>query len=79
VGIALAVFLTVAATSKRVSAGSLAAAAALPVLVIALTHSAIYGGCTLTLSLFILYRHKSNIRRLLDGTEPSFRDRSKAK
>jgi glycerol-3-phosphate acyltransferase PlsY len=75
--IALAVFLTVAVVSKRVSAGSLSAAAVLTPLVGGFTHSVIYATGALIMTLFIFYRHKSNIRRLLAGIEPSLRDRPK--
>lgn len=68
---ALAVFLLAAVASKRVSAGSLAGAAALPAAVWWTTHSAAFSGCALVLAVGIFVRHRANIRRLIDGTEPT--------
>jgi glycerol-3-phosphate acyltransferase PlsY len=76
VAVALAAFILAAAISRRVSVGSLAAAVCLPLLVGGLTHSAYYGSCATIMSLLIIYRHRTNIRRLREGTEPTFKDRS---
>lgn len=65
-----AIFLAAVAVSRRISPGSILAAASLPVLLY-FRHAApplILAG--LVSSLLILYRHGSNIRRLLSGTEP---------
>jgi glycerol-3-phosphate acyltransferase PlsY len=75
VGIALAAFILAVAVSRRVSVGSLAAAVCLPFLTGGLTHSGVYGACAAVMAVFIIYRHKSNIRRLRDGTEPGFKNR----
>ena len=63
-----------------VSLGSIGAAAALPVFVALTPHE---GGPTLlwftvTLALFIIWAHRSNIRRLLDGTESRFGRKARA-
>ncbi|WP_417999840.1 glycerol-3-phosphate 1-O-acyltransferase PlsY [Heliomicrobium modesticaldum] len=60
----LAVFLT-----KYVSVGSLTAAALLPLLMFFLDKPLPYQLFALVTALFVIYRHNSNIRRLLAGTE----------
>ncbi len=72
-GIALACFVATLAITRRVSAGSLLAAAALPAAV-ALTgpaheRSARIAAAILT-ALLVWVRHGANIRRLIAGTEP---------
>lgn len=71
--IALAAFLVVAAASRRVSAGSLAAFAALPVAVYLTTGSAAVCAGAGVAAIFIFMRHAGNISRLIAGTEPAFR------
>ena len=66
----LALFLLVVWLSRRVSAGSLAAAAVLAPAVWWSTRSLIYCVCALLIALMIFSRHKENIRRLLNGSEP---------
>lgn len=68
--ISLVAFIIAVGLSKRVSAGSLTAAAALPVSVFWLHSPPAITGCALFISLAIIVRHKDNIKRLLDGTEP---------
>jgi glycerol-3-phosphate acyltransferase PlsY len=68
--ISLGAFLAVAGVSRRVSAGSLAAAALLPVAVFWVNGSLILSGCALVISMMIIFRHRDNILRLLAGTEP---------
>lgn len=58
--------------TRRVSAGSLAAAVALTISCPIWTQSGIIGGCALLMAILIWMRHKDNIRRLLSGTEPAF-------
>ena len=68
--VALAAFIAVVAWGRRVSLGSLTAAVMLPLggiffqLPLALT------GIMAVMALFIVLRHRENIRRLLNGTEP---------
>ena len=69
-GAAIALFVSALILFRRVSAGSLAAAATLPVFVFFFTHSGIFTGGALVISLAIIFRHRDNIRRLMDGTEP---------
>lgn len=68
--IAFAAFILVAGFSRRVSAGSLAAAVMLPVGVFLTNRSLILTGCALIISLLIIIRHQDNIKRLASGTEP---------
>lgn len=67
---ALVVFLAVVAVDRRVSLGSMAAAATLPL-------SAVIAGApgatvvlATVIALLILLRHRDNMRRLRNGTEP---------
>jgi glycerol-3-phosphate acyltransferase PlsY len=71
--IALGAFGLVLALTRRVSAGSLAAAAALPIAVFGVAGSAAYGAGAAITAVFIFMRHADNIRRLWAGTEPPFR------
>ena len=74
---ALAVFALVTAYWKYVSLGSLAAAAAMPLLIYFLwapPHApppiVIFG--TMAATLLIIYKHDANIQRLVEGVEPKF-------
>lgn len=67
---ALVVFLLIVCWSRRVSAGSLSAAVALPVAVWWSLRSPVYSGCALLMAVLIVLRHKDNIRRLIIGSEP---------
>jgi glycerol-3-phosphate acyltransferase PlsY len=74
VGAGLAVWLAVLAATRMVSAGSVAAAAVVGVLLL-LPVSEIplevrILGCAICL--FVIFAHRSNLRRILDGTEPRF-------
>jgi glycerol-3-phosphate acyltransferase PlsY len=71
--ISIAAFLIAAVISNRVSAGSLAAATTLPISVFWLNPSPATFGCTLLISIAIIFRHKDNIKRLIAGTEPTIR------
>ena len=68
--IALLVFVFAAGLSKRVSVGSLAAAAVLPAGVMWAQRSMVLTGCALAISALVLYRHRENIQRLMAGNEP---------
>ena len=71
----LLTFVIVLFSSKRVSAGSLAAAVVLPWVAWYSTDSLHIAVSALIMALFIFIRHKENIKRLLSGTEPKFRSR----
>ncbi|MDA0312301.1 MAG: glycerol-3-phosphate 1-O-acyltransferase PlsY [Gemmatimonadetes bacterium] len=64
--------------SGYVALGSIGAAASLPVFVALLPHEGGRGFVwfTIALSLFVIWAHRSNIRRLIDGTENRFGARS---
>ncbi len=72
----LAAFIVLLLWSHRVSAGSLAAAAVLPVAVWFSTNSWEIMAGAVIMSAFIFIRHRDNIKRLAAGTEPRFGDRS---
>jgi glycerol-3-phosphate acyltransferase PlsY len=72
---ALLTFIVVLFSSKRVSAGSLAAAAVLPWVAWFSTDSFYITVSAVTMALFIFMRHRDNIRRLVSGTEPKFREK----
>jgi glycerol-3-phosphate acyltransferase PlsY len=74
VGVGLAVWLVVIAATRMVSAASIAAAAVVGVLLLVpLAHAPlevrILGGA---ICAFVIFAHRSNIRRILAGTEPRF-------
>ena len=70
---ALLTFMIVLFASKRVSAGSLAAAAVLPCLAWYSTDSLHITLSALIMAVSIFIRHKDNIKRLVTGKEPKFR------
>ncbi len=73
---ALAAFILILGLSRRVSAGSLAAAAILPVIAWFSTLSWEITAGAAIMAVFIFIRHIDNIKRLVAGTEPGFKDRS---
>ncbi len=68
--ISAAIFAAVVKLSKRVSPGSLAAAAALPPAVWLFGDKRALLVATWLIAALIIYRHKDNIKRLLKGQEP---------
>jgi len=68
--VAVLVFILFVCGFDRVSAGSLAASAVLPVAVWKATQSGVLAGCAAVTAGFIYIRHRENIKRLLSGTEP---------
>ena len=68
--IALMVFIVAILLTKYVSVGSISAAVALPVTVWVMTpHNLFLGIVTTALGALAIYKHKSNIQRLIAGTE----------
>ncbi len=61
-----------------VSVASISAAATLPIAVWLLGARVEVLALAVALSLFVIYAHRSNIRRLLRGQEPSFRKKKEA-
>jgi glycerol-3-phosphate acyltransferase PlsY len=72
---ALSAFIFFLLSSRRVSAGSLAAAAVLPIAGWYSTHSWEIAAGAAIMSVFIFIRHRDNIKRLLSGTEPTYKDK----
>lgn len=68
---ALIAFLLILGWSGWVSAGSLLAAAVLPAAVWWRLGSPVYCGCAALMAALIVLRHRDNIRRLLNGSEPA--------
>jgi glycerol-3-phosphate acyltransferase PlsY len=73
---ALIAFLLILGWSGRVSAGSLSAAAVLPAAVWWSLRSPVYCGCAVLMAVLIVLRHRDNIRRLLNGSEPALNRKS---
>lgn len=74
---ALVAYLIVALSSNHSSAGSLTAAGVIPLAVWIKTNSPVITTCAAVISILIIYRHKDNIKRLLNGTENVIRKRKK--
>ena len=68
--VCLAVWLVVFAFSRIVSLASIAAAVALPIALLATSRSVTLVTAGAALGALAIYRHRSNIQRLLAGTEP---------
>ena len=65
----LTVWLVVFVVSRYVSLASIAAAAVLPFSTLLCGKSNLMTGIAAAMSMLAIYKHKANIRRLLDGTE----------
>lgn len=74
---ALSAFIVFLLVTRRVSAGSLTAAVVLPVAGWYSTPSWEITTAAAIMSVFVFIRHRDNIRRLLSGTEPKFKERQK--
>jgi glycerol-3-phosphate acyltransferase PlsY len=70
--LSLVTFAFVVWISRRVSAGSLASAIVLAPAVWWFEQSLVYCICALLIVLLIFVRHRENIRRLINGSEPKF-------
>jgi glycerol-3-phosphate acyltransferase PlsY len=71
--IALVVFILAVALTRYMSVGSIMGAIALPVTVWVMTpHNLLLGIVTTALGALAVYKHKSNIQRLMAGTENRF-------
>ncbi len=70
---AFGIFTAVLLVARRVSVGSLSAAAALPVALWISTGSTVMTITAAIVAFLIFYRHRGNINRLLAGTEPPFK------
>ena len=67
--IALASFILVVAATRMASAGSVVAALVMAVSVYLLPHDTVLRGVTIGVALLVVVRHRSNIQRILSGTE----------
>lgn len=70
--IVFAVHFTTLKTIKIMSLSSIIAAILLPIMAIVFNTSDVYVGCTVFLSCFVIYRHRSNIQKILKGEENKF-------
>jgi len=75
---ALSFWLATMAIWRTVSISSIAAAAIAPILMWTLQANVIYSGFVTVGCAFVIWLHRSNIERLLNGTELSFKSDSKA-
>ncbi|MEP6809179.1 MAG: glycerol-3-phosphate 1-O-acyltransferase PlsY [Chthoniobacterales bacterium] len=69
------VWVVVFKTTRYVSLASVLAALSLPIVVLFLghAHGRVVLYFTMAMTLLVVWRHRSNISRLLDGTEPRFK------
>lgn len=70
---ALIVFILTVATTRYISLGSVLAALSAPLVILLLNHPQPIFLATLFIAALVIWRHNSNIRRLLDGTENRFK------
>lgn len=71
--IILVVHFTTLKTIKIMSVSSIIAAVLLPIMAILFNTSDVYVGCALFVGCFIVFRHRSNIEKLLKGEENTFK------
>ena len=71
--ILLAVFALTALISRRVSLGSMVTAAMAPLILWLFHYPALVIGVAAFIGAAIIFRHRSNIQRLINGSEPRFR------
>jgi acyl phosphate:glycerol-3-phosphate acyltransferase len=77
--IALVVFILAVVLTRYISVGSICAAIALPVAVWAMPpHNVLLGIVTTALGVLAIYKHKTNIQRLMAGTENRFGKKTEA-
>ena len=70
---ALIVFILTVAITRYISLGSVLAALSAPFVILLLNHQQPVFLATLFIAALVIWRHNSNIRRLLDGTENRFK------
>jgi glycerol-3-phosphate acyltransferase PlsY len=71
-GIAIGIFVIVVALTRKISLGSIVGAASVPVFLVLFHYPTPVIGLISLAVLLIIFRHLGNIKRLLNGTEPSF-------
>lgn len=77
-GIGLLVFILVFAVSRYVSAGSIAAAVIIPIAVYWTKRPFPLILLASLISVFVIYRHLENIKRLMNGTEKRFGEKNES-
>lgn len=70
--IVIAVFFAVVKFSRKVSLGSITAAVALPIAALAFRVSGAMLAMCIFSAVLVIFMHRSNIARLINGTEPDF-------
>ena len=72
VGVGFLVFALTVALTRFVSLGSILAAIAVPAAYIAIngTGNKLLAGALIVMGLLVIFKHRANIRRLLQGAEP---------
>jgi glycerol-3-phosphate acyltransferase PlsY len=70
---ALIIFIITVATTRYVSLGSILAAMSAPLLILMLNYPQPTFLTALFIATLVTWRHRTNIRRLLDGTENRFK------
>ncbi len=70
---ALAVFIVTVAVSRYISLGSILAAAVMPLIVWLRGSGPEVTGMTLVVALLVIWKHRTNIARLREGTENKFK------
>ncbi|SJZ54196.1 glycerol-3-phosphate 1-O-acyltransferase PlsY [Selenihalanaerobacter shriftii] len=63
------IWLIIVLTTRYVSLGSIVGAALIPILAILFNNPPIYVGLGLAIAVFVIFRHRPNIKRLLAGEE----------
>jgi glycerol-3-phosphate acyltransferase PlsY len=76
--LAINVFVVAVGVTSYVSVGSLLMAATLPVLMVIFRRSEWYLGLSLFWLVSVIYSHRENIRRLLQGKEPRIRRKARS-
>ncbi|MBE0575475.1 MAG: glycerol-3-phosphate 1-O-acyltransferase PlsY [Desulfuromonadales bacterium] len=71
--VVLVVFVITVAASRYISLGSVLAAMSAPLLILMLNHPQPIFLATLFIAMLVIWRHRTNIRRLLDGSENRFK------
>ena len=67
--ICFGLFLIIVAITRFVSLGSIAGALLYPILLFVMTGAGLQIAVALTITAFIIYLHRKNIKRLLNGSE----------
>jgi glycerol-3-phosphate acyltransferase PlsY len=75
--IALGVFIVLIGVTRYVSVGSMGAAIILHLAVWFWTYSIPLTVTAAIIGILIIWRHSQNIKRLIQGTEPRFKDRTR--